>query len=97
MYIYGILKRIDIQNYNVNGIKGNCIEIMGNIEDEAVQKYIKQQVEESREELLYSRLVEAFVTLPFEANYNTIIRGKKINSTVELGLAWSTKSFHNVC
>ena len=70
---------------------------MGNIEDEAVQKYIKQQVEESREEPLYSRLVEEFVTLPFEANYNTILRGKKINSTVELGLDWSTKSFHNVC
>ena len=45
---------IDIQNCKVNGIKhwarGYNVETIGNIPDEAVQKYIKEQAEESRRE-----------------------------------------------
>ena len=45
---------IDIQNCKVNGIKhfgrGYYVETIGNITDEAVQKYIKEQAEESRKE-----------------------------------------------
>ena len=45
---------IDIQNCKVNGIKHfgqrYYVETIGNITDEAVQKYIKEQAEESRRE-----------------------------------------------
>lgn len=45
---------IDIHSCRVNGIKpfgqGYYVETIGNITDEAVQKYIKEQAEESRKE-----------------------------------------------
>lgn len=46
---------IDIQNCKANGIKqfglgGYYVETIGNITDEAVRKYIKEQAEESRKE-----------------------------------------------
>ena len=44
----------DIPNYKVNGIKrfgqGYYMETIDNITDEVVQKYIKEQAEESRKE-----------------------------------------------
>lgn len=46
---------IDIWNCKVSGIKhsgqeDNYVETIGNITEEAVQKYIKEQAEESRKE-----------------------------------------------
>ncbi len=46
---------IGTQNCKVNGTKhfgreGYYVETIGNITDEAVQKYIKEQAEESRKE-----------------------------------------------
>lgn len=45
----------DSQKYRVSGIKRSgqevyYVETIGNITDEAVQKYIKEQAEESRKE-----------------------------------------------
>jgi len=65
--------------------RGYYVETIGNITDEAVQKYIKEQAEESRKEdsrgkevPLYSGPVTVLATSPFGASSNNApLEGRK--------------------
>ena len=86
----------DIQNCKVNGIKpfgarGYYVETIGNITDEAVQKYIKEQAENRDEKIrvvpLYSGPVNVLATPPFGASSNKALLRANIKPPVELVVA----------
>lgn len=69
-------------------MRGYYVEIIGNITDEAVQKYIKEQAEESGKKIpevpLYSKKVKALAILSFEASSENVPLRTHIKQSVEL-------------
>ena len=57
------------------------MEIVRNITNEAVQKYVKEQAEESRRHRFISEQVTVFVTLPFEASSNNASQKRHYQTT----------------